>query len=40
MLVWAIRSYEPWSVASILASTLVLVVLVAGLILAVRRRNR
>jgi uncharacterized membrane protein len=40
MFVWAIRSYEPWTVASLLASTILLVALVAVVILAVQRRNR
>jgi hypothetical protein len=40
MFVWAIRSYEPWTVASVLAATILTVALVGGLILAARRRNR
>jgi len=40
MLVWAVRTYEPWSVSSALSGLLVLIVLVGLLILAVQRRNR
>jgi hypothetical protein len=40
MLVWAVRTYEPWTAASLLAGILLVVCLVAVIILAVRRRNR
>jgi len=39
MFLWAIRSHEPWTIASILTSTIVLMALVAILIFVVRRRN-
>jgi hypothetical protein len=40
MLVWAVRTYEPWTAVSLLAGVILIVCLVAALILAVRRRNR
>ncbi|MEX1125395.1 MAG: hypothetical protein WEE53_06985 [Acidimicrobiia bacterium] len=40
MLVWAVRTYEPWTAGSLLAGIILIVFLVAALILAVRRRNR
>jgi hypothetical protein len=40
MFVWAIRTYEPWTAASVLASTVIAGALVGVLILAVNRRNR
>jgi hypothetical protein len=40
MVVWAVRTYEPWSVSGVLIGSLVLIGLVALLIFAVQRRNR
>jgi len=40
MLVWAVRTYEPWTAASLLAGVLLVVCVVAVLIVAVLRRNR
>jgi hypothetical protein len=40
MFVWAIRTYEPWTIASVLAAVVITVALVGVLILAVQRRNR
>jgi hypothetical protein len=38
--VWAIRTYEPWTVASLVVSTVVVLAVVGALILIVQRRNR
>jgi hypothetical protein len=40
MLVSVVRTYEPWTLGSLLAATIIVACLVAALILAVRRRNR
>jgi hypothetical protein len=40
MFLWAIRTHEPWTIASILTSTIVFAALVAALIFVVQRRNR
>jgi hypothetical protein len=40
MFLWAIRSHEPWTIASIVTSTILFMALVAVLIFVVRRRNR
>jgi hypothetical protein len=40
MLVFAIRTYEPWTIGSALGGLLLLAVGVAALILAIRVRNR
>jgi len=40
MFLWAIRSHEPWTIASILTTTIVFMALVGVLIFVVRRRNR
>jgi hypothetical protein len=40
MLLWAVRTYEPWTLASALAGIVILTGLVGAVILVVRRRNR
>jgi hypothetical protein len=40
MILWAISTREPWTIASILTSTIVFAALVAALIFVVQRRNR
>ena len=40
MPIMAVRTYEPWTAATVLAVLLLLAVIVAVLILAVRRGNR
>lgn len=40
MVVLALRTYEPWTISSVLAGVVIAAGLVAVLILAVQRRNR
>jgi hypothetical protein len=40
MFLWAIRTHEPWTIATVLTTTILCAALVAALIFAVKRRNR
>jgi hypothetical protein len=40
MFLWAIRTHEPWTIATVLTTTILCAALVAALIFVVQRRNR